>query len=545
MASRKTIPSGVIPDVSLIRKKSFSKFQELTPPPDNFRTIQPCHHIQSVLDSKARDTVFITYRQAVNISLAVSDSKVYTSKKDGTVVSLQKLRNKKTISLKCTDCSLNSFQNNFICLQCPHVGCFTNHRHAYAHYKSQQHLFGIDSHNGLLYCFLCGDYVNHPLLENIRQDIFNEQVGKDEGLNTSFNKGSSDEGEISEHYTNPSIKAVSGLKGFVNLGATCYMSSILQTLIHNPIIKYQVFNNDDHFFHCEKRMLVDQMDGVIDETNACMTCSVDNIFQSVYTSTSNEGFGITNLLTTAWFKNKSFAGYQEQDAHEFWQFLLDEFHSDYKIIAQNMNKHEPEDECRCITHVTFSGELQSSIRCLSCNEVTLTIDPMMDLSLEIKQKVKGTRLSLYDCLDTYTKEEKLDVKYTCQYCGEKSEATKSLKLKTIPPVLAIQLKRFEHNLLNDTASKIETPVETPLFLNMTKYTYEEQLSEDRIDENKVFELFALVCHIGSVHTGHYVVIVKNGNGQWFKFDDSIVSLVSQQEVARANAYLVFYMTHKI
>lgn len=514
------------------RKKSFSKIQELTPPPDNFRTITACNHIKSVLELKAKETVFTTYRQAVNLSLTFSDDKVYKSKKDGSIVLPQKLTERKTASLKCSDCSLNNFQSNFICLQCPHVGCFNDKRHAYTHFKLHQHLFGIDSYNGLLYCFLCGDYVNHPDLERIRQEIFNMSVGRTMPPETSPLQS-----EIDAHYKNPSIRAVSGLKGFVNLGATCFMSSILQTLIHNPIIKYQFFNNDDHFFSCDKRMLGD----VIDETNACITCSIDDIFQHVYTSTSNEGYGITRLLTTAWYKKKSLAGFQEQDAHEFWQFLLDEFHSDYKRVIANQNKHEDDDECKCISHVTFSGELQSSVKCLRCESVTTTIDPLMDLSLEIKAK-EGEKISLYDCLDLYTKEEKLDVKYTCQNCQDKTEATKSLKLKTIPPVLAIQLKRFEHNLFNDTSSKIETPVETPFFLNLSKYAYD---LSDEVDENKIFELFAVVCHIGLVHTGHYVVLIKNGNGQWFKFDDSIVSLISYEEVSKVNAYLLFYLTHKL
>lgn len=66
-----------------------------------------------------------------------------------------------------------------------------------------------------------------------------------------------------------------------------------------------------------------------------------------------------------------------------------------------------------------------------------------------------------------------------------------------------------------------------------------------LDGDKIFELFALVCHIGSVNTGHYIVIIKNGNGQWLKFDDSVISLISQEEVVKANAYLLFYITHKI
>lgn len=564
MSSRKTVPGertdSMRNSVEMGYGKSISdldlllmhkSIQELTPPPDSYGTIQPCFHIKSVLDSKAKETVFITYRQAVTISQVLSKDKVYTSKKDGTLIPLHKLSSKKSAALRCTDCSSHNFQNNFICLQCPHVGCFGDHKHAYNHYKLNQHLFCIDSQNGLLYCFLCGNYVNHEQLEKIRLEVMQDET---------FHPDSADNEDLDLYYSKPTISAISGLKGFVNLGATCFMSSILQTMVHNPILKYHFFNNDFHYFNCEKNQDALKNEGVIEESNACVSCSIDTIFQSFYTSNSNEGFGMTNLLATAWYKKKSLAGFQEQDAHEFWQFLLNEFHLDYERIVNKLNGTngqqvsrsstpiESHRNCQCITHTTFAGELQSSIKCALCNSITKTIDPMMDISLEInhlKDTVGKSEITLYDCLDLYTLEEKLDVMYTCKYCGEKSKAVKSLLLSTIPPVLSIQLKRFKHSLMSDTASKIETPVKTPLFLNLTKYAHDHDPSDGETDGNKVYELFAVVCHAGSVNTGHYIVLVKDGYGQWFKFDDSVISLISQEEVTNTNAYLLFYITHKI
>ncbi|ODV82430.1 cysteine proteinase [Suhomyces tanzawaensis NRRL Y-17324] len=535
--SRKTTPGPSQYGVSSASSFSSSSSRpstrpaiELTPPPDNYALIGPCYHVESVLASKAKETVFLTYRQAVIIAQSVSPDKVYRSKKDGGEIPHNRLIHKKSESLKCSDCSLNNFQHNFICLQCPHVGCFNNH--AYTHYKLQQHLFGIDSHNGLLYCFLCGDYVNHPQLEQIRSEIADGTSAHVSDQNTEL---------IANNYSDPAIKTISGLKGFVNLGATCFMSSILQTLIHNPFVKYRFFNNDFHYFNCDKN------DGEpADEYNACITCSIDNIFQNFYTSGTNEGFGMTNLLTTAWYKKKSLAGFQEQDAHEFWQFILNEFHLDHERIQTNLGHASPslsDSGCTCITHTTFAGELQSSIQCLSCKSVTRTIDPMMDLSLEINHLKNKKGVTLYDCLDLYTLEEKLDVMYTCRSCGEKTKAIKSLKIKTLAPVVSIQLKRFEHNF-NETPTKIDTPVITPLYLNLTKYAYDAGASMG-VDGTKVYELFALVCHIGSVNTGHYIVLIKNGAGQWFKFDDSVITLVSQDEVTTSNAYLLFYITHRI
>ncbi|RLV91493.1 Ubiquitin carboxyl-terminal hydrolase 8 [Spathaspora sp. JA1] len=504
-----------------------------SPVPDNYSSIVTCSHIKSVLESRAKETVFVTYRQAVTISQPLnSDSQTFISNKDGSIVPFEEVLAKQTASLKCSDCKLNNFQTSMICLQCPHVGCFTGeNNHAMLHYKATNHLFAIESRSGLLYCFSCGDYTNHQELENIRSEIMGNGSDK-----VDFNEN---------NYSDPNQVSINGLKGFVNLGATCFMSSILQTLIHNPIIKYQFFNNDVHYFNCQRNRLQYMNGGVIQENNACITCSIDSIFQYFYTNSNIEGFGMTNLLTTSWYKKKSLAGFQEQDAHEFWQFLLNEFHSDLQRIMgrPSLPTLTDNNQCKCITHTTFAFELQSSIKCSLCENITETIDPMIDLSLEINNLHSKKQIDIYDCLDLFTSEEKLDILYSCKSCGEKSKPTKTLRLKSIPPVLSIQLKRFEHR--NDSTSKIETPVTIPLFLNLTKYCHGGSDGQDIIDGNKIFELFAVVCHIGSVNTGHYIVYIKDGNGCWFMYDDSVISLVSSQDVTNKNAYLLYYITHKI
>ena len=547
MSSRKRLPGDVESPVTTYPYGDTNSFTRkpaelVALPPDEFASLKPCSHIQTVLDSRAKETVFLTYRQAVNISQTISDERHYTQKKDGTTVPNRRLVNLKSESLHCSDCSINNFHYSFICLQCPHVGCPNGANHAHVHFKQTQHFFAIDSSTGLLYCFMCGDYINDPQLDQIRLETLHHRLAAPSLILTTS--------EAHQHYTMPSYRATTGLKGFVNLGSTCFMSCILQSFIHNPIIRNHFFNNDVHFFNCASA----QQDGAaIDETNACVTCSIDTIFKNFYTATDIGGFGITNLLLTAWFKKKSLAGFQEQDAHEFWQFLLDELHKDHCRVT-GAGAHEPSEPCHCITHTCFSGELESSIRCTSCDSVTNTVDPTVDLSLEIRrinQKAQSS-LTLYDCLDLFTKNENLDLMYRCQYCGERAKAIKSLKIKKLPPVLGIQLKRFAHSVATDGSSKVETPVEIPLFIDLTRYTSTsahdragDQLDDTFIDGNKVYELFAVICHVGSVNTGHYIAIIKNDNGQWFRFDDNVISLMSLEEVRNVNAYLLYYITHKI
>lgn len=527
------------PDLGLVEKPNLIhtslSLQQRTPPPDNWRHIQPCSHLTKVLATSAHDTVMATYKQAVGILVAVNPSVreklVFRLKKDGLPLPLKTFLDLKHKVLRCLECRLPNFHQVFFCLQCPHVGCYQ--KHAREHAEKHNHMFATDAQNGLLFCFSCSDYINHLALNDIRL-----AVALVDEIPPNHEKS-----PASDHYTKPSALAVHGLKGIVNLGATCFMSAIIQTLLHNPLVRNHFFNNDLHFFNCNSAYSYLD-DGQIDSSNACITCLVDAVFKQVYCATSPEGFGITTLLQTAWYKNQLLAGFSEQDAHEFWQFLLNEFHLDHERVLQNAGLDKL-GNCTCITHSVFSGELESAVTCSSCGFVRKTVDPLVDLLLEVND-LNHENNTLYECLDQFTHNEALDVKSRCQSCGAESKPFRSLRLRKLPPVLSIQLKRFKHNHTNDTASKIEVRVETPLYLNLTKYVSEYDEADsgaDKIDSGKIYELFAVVTHIGSVNTGHYVAFIKNSIGQWFKFDDSVVSHASHEEVQATNAYLLFYIAH--
>jgi len=301
------------------------------------------------------------------------------------------------------------------------------------------------------------------------------------------------------------------------MGSTCFMSSVLQTIIHNPLIR-EYFMTEGHM-DCPK------------SKNDCITCCVDEIFTDFYTSNKTSGFGPTSLLNAAWKTNKSLAGYSEQDAHEFWQFLVNQLHHDLTD-----GKNHNTSSCQCVVHKAFSSDLQSSIKCLECKNITKTIDPIIDISLEITNND-----NLIDCLKNFTKVENLDIKYSCSNCNKRTNATKKLLISKFPNVLSIQLKRFKHS---NQSVKIEKFISFPRLINMNEFsaTYASTQIED---PTLNYELFGVICHIGSVNTGHYVAIIKNNEGKWFKFDDSVVTLMTWEQVSQLKAYLLFYMIHKL
>lgn len=146
-----------------------------------------------------------------------------------------------------------------------------------------------------------------------------------------------------------------------------------------------------------------------------------------------------------WISQTHMAGYSQQDAHEFFISFLDEVHK-----SSSNSQHLLKD-CKCIVHQVFGGVLQSDVTCTACNAISLTRDPILDISLEIKasafgrkKKLPGDEISLLDCLEEFTLPEKLGVgSYKCKSCGSANvEAYKQLSINTLPPVLAVQLKVY-------------------------------------------------------------------------------------------------------
>lgn len=251
--------------------------------------------------------------------------------------------------------------------------------------------------------------------------------------------------------------------------------------------------------------------------------------------------------------------------------------------------------CDCIIHRTFSGILQSDVRCLVCGYRSSTHDPVLDLSVDLrppsliaqqqrelqallddrsspsiidgegKKKKKKQKLNsgeelhiggsgktngyghggasstaassshtssvgtmsknkytehesqdLVDCLRRYCSSEQLpSSSYSCPQCGP-VEASKQLSLCRLPPVLAIQLKRFEHTPTN--SYKIETKVRFPQRLDVQEFVTPSVLERgkgagDNVEESIafdefVYDLFCVIVHEGTLNTGHYWCFCK-------------------------------------
>ncbi|XP_043945754.1 ubiquitin carboxyl-terminal hydrolase 31 [Protopterus annectens] len=166
--------------------------------------------------------------------------------------------------------------------------------------------------------------------------------------------------------------------------------------------------------------------------------------------------------------------------------------------------------------------------------------------------------TLAQCFHLYTKEEQLAPgdAWRCPHCKQLQQGSIKLSLWTLPDVLILHLKRFRQ--VNDRRIKLQNLVKFPLTgLDMTPHVVKRSQSSwslpshwspwrrpygmGRDPEDYLYDLYAVCNHHGTMQGGHYTAFCKNSvNGQWYCFDDSDVQPVSDEEVCREMAYILFY-----
>ncbi|KFW01292.1 Ubiquitin carboxyl-terminal hydrolase 31, partial [Eurypyga helias] len=176
--------------------------------------------------------------------------------------------------------------------------------------------------------------------------------------------------------------------------------------------------------------------------------------------------------------------------------------------------------------------------------------------------------TLAQCFQLYTKEEQLapDDAWRCPHCKQLQQGSITLSLWTLPDVLIIHLKRFRQE--GDRRMKLQNMVKFPLSgLDMTPHVVKRSQSSwslpshwspwrrpyglGRDPEDYIYDLYAVCNHHGTMQGGHYTgnltatyflaAYCKNSvDGQWYCFDDSDVQQLSENEVCKQTAYILFY-----
>lgn len=132
----------------------------------------------------------------------------------------------------------------------------------------------------------------------------------------------------------------------------------------------------------------------------------------------------------------------------------------------------------------------------------------------------------------------------CKKCKEHRCQSKKLDLWSLPQCLIVHLKRFGRERLDGPLVKIGCAVDFPMDLDLKEY----MCSASFMEGSTKYQLYGVINHHGNVGGGHYtanaVVVPPSASslelGEWFNFNDSIVSKATEEDLDTQAAYVLFY-----
>ncbi|CAL8069367.1 unnamed protein product [Calicophoron daubneyi] len=187
------------------------------------------------------------------------------------------------------------------------------------------------------------------------------------------------------------------------------------------------------------------------------------------------------------------------------------------------------ESCDCIVHQVFFGDLESVISYEGCGHSSCTVDPFLDLSLDVIQR--GST-SLQACLTSYFRPESIEGLILCSQCNIGRPAVKQFSILHLPNVLCFYLKRCHHDI------KINTSIAFPADLDLAPYL--RQVDGDHSAWQDRYSLYAVLNHSGQTNSGHYTAYIRAAPGLWCLCDDQKIVPVSLDHVLQTDAYVLLY-----
>ncbi|TRY97210.1 hypothetical protein DNTS_013712 [Danionella cerebrum] len=354
-----------------------------------------------------------------------------------------------------------------------------------------------------------------------------------------------------------------GFVGLKNAGATCYMNSVIQQLymippIRNGILAIEGTGSD----------VDDDMSGDEKQDNESNVDPRDEVFgyqhqfddkPSLGKSEDRKEYNIGVLrqlqvifghlassrlqyyVPRGFWKQFRLWGEpvnlrEQHDALEFFNSLVDSLDEALKALGHP-----------AMLSKVLGGSFADQKICQGCPHRYECEESFTTLNVDIRN-----HQNLLDSMEQYVKGDLLEGAnaYHCEKCNKKVDTVKRLLIKKLPPVLAIQLKRFDYDWERECAIKFNDYFEFPRELDMEPYTVAGVAKLEGSDvhpENQViqqnepsepeppcssrYRLVGVLVHSGQASGGHYYsyIIQRNGCGgegernRWYKFDDGDVT----------------------
>ncbi|KAF8358030.1 cyk-3 [Pristionchus pacificus] len=155
--------------------------------------------------------------------------------------------------------------------------------------------------------------------------------------------------------------------------------------------------------------------------------------------------------------------------------------------------------------------------------------------------------SLDNCLRKFAAYETLDDLMQCKRCKKKTKWDKHMDIWKLPRYLIVQLKRFEYIREEGRKAKCKRVIDFPLSsFDASPYVKGGRGETERREEHQVYDCIALANHYGDLDSGHFIAYARSGEERedgeqgWLLLNDCTVREVSESDIDKKGAYLLFY-----
>ncbi|XP_055592891.1 probable ubiquitin carboxyl-terminal hydrolase FAF isoform X2 [Uranotaenia lowii] len=342
-----------------------------------------------------------------------------------------------------------------------------------------------------------------------------------------------------------------GFSGLKNAGATCYMNSVLQQLFMVSSLRLGILSaqgaatdlSEDFSGEIDTHITPECDEAVRKNYHVGILKYVQAIFAHLGHS-ALQYYTPRGLWSHFKLQGEPVNLREQQDAVEFFMSLFESLDDGLKALGYPQ-----------LMGATLGGCFSDQKICQDCPHRYSKDEPFSVFSVDIRN-----HSSLTDSLEQYVKGEILEGAdaYHCDKCDKKVVTVKRLCVRKLPPVLAIQLKRFEYDYERVCAIKFNDYFEFPRWLDMEPYTVSGLAKIEGevidIDDNQLnestetrYQLTGIVVHSGQASGGHYFSYIlhkaPDGSEKWYKFDDGEVTecKMNEDEEMKAQCFGGDYM----
>uniref|UniRef100_A0A667XSX8 ubiquitinyl hydrolase 1 n=1 Tax=Myripristis murdjan TaxID=586833 RepID=A0A667XSX8_9TELE len=221
-----------------------------------------------------------------------------------------------------------------------------------------------------------------------------------------------------------------GFTGLVNLGNTCFMNSVIQSLSNTRELR--------DYFHDRAFEAEINCNNPLG-TGGRLAIGFAVLLRALWKGT-HHAFQPSKLKAIVASKASQFTGYAQHDAQEFMAFLLDGLHEDLNRV-QNKPYTETVDSDGRLDEVVaeeawqrhkmrndsfivdlFQGQFKSKLVCPTCSKVSITFDPFLYLPVPLPQKQKVLTV-FYFAKEPHKK----PIKFLCSVSKENSSTAEVLE----------------------------------------------------------------------------------------------------------------------